>query len=281
MKLRELPLIEIVLALIVLAAGHLVAIGLNGEPLFSHWYGGAAHYQILFLLLVILVFIVVSAILVKWARERLRLSNLSVEECEPKKVVIAFLSTSNATVERKDGKFTVTQRANGEDKSVELDGQDLDADIGKLNSIRWNWQQLLRSLKRHTVNEDGHVFLIGSKPTKSDDPQSGSQGQFDKAEKLIQMYFKNVTINKTDTPVNFEDFKELVKCIGGIIKRYKKLKFKEDDMLIDVTGGQKTASITGAIMTLNTRVQFHYISTIDPTECVAYDISYRPPPKPE
>jgi hypothetical protein len=50
---------------------------------------------------------------------------------------------------------------------------------------------------------------------------------------------------------------------------------KEQDIIIDVTGGVKTASIAGASITFNTQVTFQYVQTFPPYEVYAYDVVYQ------
>ncbi len=46
----------------------------------------------------------------------------------------------------------------------------------------------------------------------------------------------------------------------------------EEDIIIDVTGGQKTTSIAGAVITLNSQVSFQYVQTNEPYKIMAYDV---------
>ena len=51
----------------------------------------------------------------------------------------------------------------------------------------------------------------------------------------------------------------------------------ERDIMIDVTGGIKTASIAGASITFNSQVMFQYVQTQPPYEVYAYDVLTRLP----
>ena len=78
---------------------------------------------------------------------------------------------------------------------------------------------------------------------------------------------------ETAGPVEFEDFNALHRCLRGIISQEKKdADLKDEDIVIDVTGGQKTTSIAGATITFNTRVTFQYVQTRHPFEVYAYDV---------
>lgn len=262
---------DILVVAAVAVSGNLIATGLHGEPLFVHWSPCMAAYQGYSLALVCLVFIVATGILFKIARDRLRFSNLAPQEVTPHPVVISFLSTPIGKLEFTDSKATVTQKINDSTITVKLTG-DLDKDIEVLNQIRWNWQQLLRGLRLH-IKELRHIYLIGS---------PDSQKSVEDAKRLLTLYFKNVTIMATEvkTAVDFEDFQVLTRFMNGVITSYKGKGYREDDIVVDVTGGQKTASIAGAIVTLNSGIQFQYVSTVDPDKCMAFNISYSPPPSP-
>lgn len=54
-------------------------------------------------------------------------------------------------------------------------------------------------------------------------------------------------------------------------------KISEEDIIIDVTGGQKTTSIAGALVTLNSQVTFQYVQTNEPYNVVAYDVVIQSP----
>jgi hypothetical protein len=270
---------DILVVAAVAVSGNLIATGIHGEPLFVHWSPCMASYQWYSLALVCLVFIAATGTLFNIARHRLRFSNLAPQDVIPRPVVVYFLSTLSHKLEFTDSKAKVTQESKDSTITVELTG-DLDNDIKALDKIsRWNWQQLLRGLRLHR-SDLKHVFLIGSKDDSRGRP--GSQNSIQQAIKLLKWYFPDVIVTGTETAtaVDFEDFRVLTRFMNGVIALYKGKGYREDDIVVDVTGGQKTASIAGAIVTLNSGVQFQYVSTVDPDKCMAFNISYTPPPSP-
>jgi hypothetical protein len=63
-----------------------------------------------------------------------------------------------------------------------------------------------------------------------------------------------------------------------VIEAAKNEHLADRDIMIDVTGGQKTASIAGASVTLNNDVVFQYVQTGgDPPEVFAYDLGAHVP----
>ena len=73
--------------------------------------------------------------------------------------------------------------------------------------------------------------------------------------------------------IEFEDIKEVFDSIEGLYEEVKKNGFKEDDIIVDITGGQKTNSIAGSIATLALGRKFQYVSTRD-KRVLSYDVGY-------
>jgi hypothetical protein len=73
--------------------------------------------------------------------------------------------------------------------------------------------------------------------------------------------------------IEFEDIKEVFSSIEELYKKAKLNGFKEDDIIVDITGGQKTNSIAAAIATLSIGRKFQYVSTRD-KKVLSYDIGY-------
>ena len=73
--------------------------------------------------------------------------------------------------------------------------------------------------------------------------------------------------------IDFESIDVLVSAIDGIYKTLKQEKFPEYDILIDITGGQKTPGVAGAIVALAEGRRFQYISPAD-KKAMTFDITY-------
>jgi hypothetical protein len=174
--------------------------------------------------------------------------------------LILLLSTPNHVPERFSFPITIKDR-NGNEAT--LKGQSLNHDIEELNKVKWNWQQILRGLKPHQERLK-YLYLLGS---------TESFKYLDKAESFIKQYLPDITVIKANRPVNFEDLEALIKVIYRAIKDLKAYKLDEDEIIIDITGGQKVTSIAGAVVTLNSSVRFQYVQTNEPYEVISYDLT--------
>jgi len=137
----------------------------------------------------------------------------------------------------------------------------------------WNWQQMLRGIRLHS-DKLRTVYLITSQGV------GGKKGSFvsrDIAHGLITNYFPTVEVHRHEEPVNFESFDDLTECLTSVIEHFKSEGFKDKDIVIDVTGGFKTTSIAGSVVTLNKKVTFQYVQTSDPYDVLTYDVEFLSP----
>ena len=155
---------------------------------------------------------------------------------------------------------------------------DLQQDIDALDNSgnRWNWQQIMRAIQPHIDPEKRlrRLHLIGS--------ADGSFKHLDSCKKWLKGYLPEVVITRDESGVDFGDFDAMVRRIQETMDKQKKggkgeVKFTDEDIVIDVTGGTTTASIAGASTTLNTKVTFQYVQTNPPYEVFAYDVAYHLP----
>lgn len=255
-----------------IVTGHLVAIGLNGEALFSHWFPLLEDCRLLTLAGMIVIFIYSFIYFYNNLPRLFGVRSLSRTECEPRRAMILLLSKPNLRPEEDTFDFPLTLRSTGEQAT--LKGDRLNEDIAELDKVWWNWQHLLRAILPH-LSKLQHVFIIGS------DGENGSQKDVEHARKVIKQYCSSADVKATEKGVDFENFYDLVECLQKTIDEYLKNELEEDDITIDVTGGLKTASIAGAAATLNRHVRFQYITTTPPYRCWSYDIGYQPPARSE
>lgn len=73
--------------------------------------------------------------------------------------------------------------------------------------------------------------------------------------------------------IDFEDVEEVFNAIKEFYKNVKQKDFKEEHIIVDITGGQKTNSVAGAIATLARNRKFQYVSTRD-KRVLSYDVGY-------
>jgi hypothetical protein len=62
---------------------------------------------------------------------------------------------------------------------------------------------------------------------------------------------------------SFEDFKEIEEALEKAYSSLKEAGYKEKEIILDITGGQKIVSIVGALLSLYGRREFQYVSTND------------------
>ena len=72
---------------------------------------------------------------------------------------------------------------------------------------------------------------------------------------------------------NFEDAKSVYKFLESVYRQLKQEGFMEDDIVFDVTGGQKAISIAGAMFAIPHDRHLQYVSTSDYT-VKHYDLTY-------
>ena len=260
--LKKLPWSGIFAAMLTIISAGWAADAIKGDVLF-----GLEDRKIYAAILVTLLFFFAFLWLYIRRLDFLSVRTLLQEEVAPHKVIIILLSPSEPRLPVKivdDFKFL-----DGKTLKVDLSGRsrNVEKDIAELNKIRWNWQQILRGLSPHRSSLE-HVYLVGSKG------DNGSFKDLDKATNFIGKYFKNIRIAKHDRAIDFENFDVLVKALERAILLLKKHDFTEKDIVIDVTGGQKTTSIAGAMITINSVVTFQYVQTSTPFKAWGYDVHY-------
>lgn len=275
-KLKNLPWSGLCAAVGSLIFGSLTADGIEGNILFKGWFDALSLsgffsverlflWQALTTLASLGLFLICLVLLYKHRSEFQAVRGLAKSvNGEPHACLIMFLSPPNREiVEVSASPFRIS-----------VDGiqipTDLDNDIKLLN---WNWQQFLRGVRLHH-KELKTVYLIGSQDAEG---KTGSFGFRDHARGLLQYYFPAAEIHCHDKALNFEEFDELAGCLAEIIEHFKNEGYREKDIVIDVTGGQKTTSIAGAVVTLNKQVTFQYVQTNKPYHVLTYDVEFLSP----
>ncbi len=213
-------------------------------------------------------------------RELISVGALTQGPAEPRKALVVPLSA----VGKKDEVQRVGDRSThlrcwerGRDAPTELTltGTDLDEDIRTLGRLgNWSWQQVLRAIRPH-ARTLRYVCLIGSK--------DGSAEQLEMAEALISPYLplgaRVVTVKRG---VDFDDVSDVMDALRAAIEdlttrvdsRLGK-RLREEDVVVDVTGGMKPTSIAGALITLSSNVTFQYVHTNREDEVWEYDLLHK------
>lgn len=265
-------------AWLILVSGSWVADGLKGETLFREWQWvralaewSAAHGQLSWIDFRIagLVFAVsclaaTSFWLYNYRRDFAQVRSLAQSPCSPHCSLVLLVSIPNPEPACSDGKIQIPDKKGG---YVPLEGT-LDRDIGRLteSDVHWNWQQLLRGIEPHLPGLK-RVCLVGSGP-------DGSFGHLKTCDRILSKYLSHATAVKLHPhAVDFEDFNGLSRHLREIIREEKEAgRMRDEDIVVDITGGQKTTSIAGAGITLSTKVTFQYVQTRAPFKVHAYDV---------
>ena len=248
---------------------HWLALGLEGQHLFTEWHWGIKLFEHRgwTLLMVFLLVIGSSLMLYRHRRRFLPVRSLSrtASSSNPYSHLILIISPPLP-----EPSFPQDQLFPPTIGTVTLGAGSLDDDIESLKAVRWNWQQLLRALRALKDSSTlKYIYLIGS----SSSPDSkGSYDWLEPCKALIGNYFPETGVVKYEKPVDFENLRDLMDAINAIIQIAKEEGAQERDIIIDVTGGYKTASIAAALATLHNKVTFQYVQTNPPYEVFAYDV---------
>lgn len=72
--------------------------------------------------------------------------------------------------------------------------------------------------------------------------------------------------------VDFENFDELCQTLDGLLRHFGRAGIAEEDLAIDITGGQKPTTAVAALCTCNSLAVAQYVQTNDPWTPRQYDI---------
>lgn len=194
-----------------------------------------------------------------------------VSGVKPHRVLIMAVSALNPPPqEDKNGDIVIRDEAKG--KSVTLTGEiKTDIEAFTAQNFKVNTQQLLRAVEPHlTGNTLKKVFLIGSEGEK------GSFVMLETVRTMLSRYGANLDISlhgKEKHGIRFEDVDSLRNEYEKLVQEAKR-NYLEDDIILDVTGGQKTASIAAAMTTFsNSNLKFQYVETMgDKPQVLSFNI---------
>ena len=255
---------------LILISGSWVADGVKGEVLFGDWWWGGvfADHRWLGLALAGMCFAVGSLWLYSYRRDFALVRSLSQVVCTAHRSLVIIVSTPTLTPEKKhDGSLHLRPKGGPDFRFT----GSLPEDIDKIPpALRWNWQPLLRGLQPHADVLE-RVRLVGSSGPH------GSFGHLETCEAMLRLYVPDADIKPYPRKVDFENFNGLVRVLREIVIEEKKARMTDEDIVIDITGGPKTASIAGSGITFTTEVTFQYVRTHPPFEVYAYDVVQQPP----
>lgn len=192
---------------------------------------------------------------------------------DPRKVLVVTLSTPSEQVKGFDlggGRSIVLYENAAENLLPIHTPSDAKADMK-----RHNWQQALRAVDHHAKVLELLIVV----------PSSGGRGSGHKTTQFTQwMEHYQSSADWSASPrtkpfairvieaVDFEKFTALQHAYAQAIELAKAEHYMESDVVIDVTGGQKTTSIAGAMVTLTSHSKFQYIQTVEPYALITYSV---------
>ena len=212
------------------------------------------------------------------------------KEAEKRKHLFLFLSTISPKIEETGGipdKLKLLFRNIAEDLEIMKKAKE-----PKENEIKWNWEMPLRAINHHLKMPLETITLICSK--KSLDQAHLFLNICRKYKELNNIRFylllqkkcepKHLDIAFIDRANDFKS-KEFIDFQGLDFESFDKLtdafvyllqldmfKKAEEDIMIDITGGQKPTSIVGAAITFNQKIKAQYIQTGDKNRALSYDV---------
>ena len=205
---------------------------------------------------------------------------------KPRKHLILFLSNLDTKKQDFNDKFN-----NGVPKELDLSGN-LDDDIEEMirlktrkeNSVRWIWEMPLRAIRHHLGKLEGVTIICSSKSIEQVNWFLDICNQYDTMKKVKFYVLKNKGCRRpalldasgatfsSDCGWDFESFDELSEAMWSLIHMLKKKGLKEDEIIIDFTGGPKVASIVAAATTFNRKIKAQYVQTNPRWEVKGYDV---------
>lgn len=284
--MKHCPLKGIIAAIATLFTGSWASDALQGGLPFKEFWTFPPQYAWVVRLAIIAFFIFSFLMLYQYRISFFPVKSLSRAEVVPHKCLVIPVSTpyplnkaDDVLICVENGAYKISVQKEG--TMIEVPQKDITHDIQLLEGTRWSWQQMLRCIEPHK-DRIKHIYLIGS-PCPDGEEKKGSYNSLCAAEFLINHYLKNsdVKVRKHPFPVDFEDFDGLTNAFNKAIAEFKLEGISEKHIIIDITGGQKPASIAGAIVTLDKNVTFQYVQPKPDKsgkyKVLAYDAIIQPP----
>lgn len=226
--------------------------------------GGMGHAAMFWIGLAALL---VLAALLLWMGHKLLPVNIIAQtpSFEQRRVVVALLSPCDV-LEKTDGKWQVNVK---DGQPIQLSCKTLEQLVDKNCRLpNMTWQQTLRAANYHRVRLE-KLVLVGSLGG------SGTKKQLDQAREFFSTWFPGKVVaygspvqadDDYDTrwQADFEDLAGLGKLLDNLLRELHKdtAGYSDRDIIIDCTGGFKTASIAAALATLHRpELMFQYVGT--------------------
>lgn len=251
------------LSLLAISSSSWISDGLKGDCLFAHFWNVdpcGLDKTILLLVIALALFMFATWQIIKEGQKLFYINLQPVSGVKPHRVLIMAVSALNPPPqEDKNSDIVIKDEEKG--KSVTLTGNiKNDIEAFTAQNLKVNTQQLLRAVEPHLADHKlKRVFLIGSEGEK------GSFNLLATVQAMLKRYDANLKISihgKKEHGIRFEEVESLRNEYETLIEKAKRENYAEDDIILDATGGQKTASIAAAMTTFsNSNLKFQYVET--------------------
>lgn len=142
-----------------------------------------------------------------------------------------------------------------------------DKDLLQKEIEKTSWYMPIIAIKYHEQSlKFLYVFTSSGK-----NPSSSLMPTF---KRVINTIFSGINVEEFPKGgMDFENVKEVFEKVEEFYQEMKNKGLNENDIIVDITGGQKTNTIAAAISTLARGRKFQYVSTRD-KKVISYDIGY-------
>ena len=207
---------------------------------------------------------------------RPRTRYLADEVPEPKKHLILFLSNLDLTKSTFHGGVP-----EGLNLSNDLE-QDIKAiELHKKTHSFWRWEMPLRGIRTHLGVLETVTLVCSRKSVEQKHWFLEICNRYEQLKNVTfyllvrgQPYLVPASSEVLDSAkgFDFESFDELSDAMWLLLKKLRKQKVSERDIMIDFTGGQKVTSVVAAAITFNREIRAQYVQTNHPWETLSYDV---------
>jgi len=225
----------------------------------------------------LILFWILLAIILDWlVLYLLPLRTLSQKrQADPHKVLITPISVADEsailkTIEQRGEDYWLVEKDNNGNITREQNfANGLDDIFTCFESSRHSVVPLLRSLKCHRKNEilrEVH-FLASTK----------SVAFANKLKDALDTCVKGISIKIYRPALDFEDVDEVYHALDQLVGQIIDSGYKEKDIIVDLTGGQKPTSVALALYTLHRDIVCQYVQTGGDKAVIQYDMALHPP----
>ena len=199
-----------------------------------------------------------------------------------KKILVLFLSKIQPDLEKTGGMpndYTILSFKNlTRDLEVIKEMKDT-------KKIRWLWEMPLRAIAHHlpklqkiiVVCSEGNISqgkLFHDICRRWDGDFKGKSiyllAKQKESERPVLLDYQNYPASNECEGWDFENFDEITEALRTLAKILQ----KDKDMVIDITGGQKTTSVAAISTTINKGIQAQYVQTEGTNRVIGYDVVY-------